>query len=67
MLCLSGFEAPQVMDAYHLVRQSKSLFNALPFDISPVNPSQLLQQEIRKHIANPQHISKLQLFHNLSG
>lgn len=69
MLCLSDFEVPRVMDAYHSARQSKRLFNALPFDISPVNPSQVLQQEIRKCFANPQHISKLQWFPsgNLSG
>lgn len=69
MLYLSGFEVPQVIDAYHSVRQSKSLFNALPFDISPVNPSQVFRQENRKCITNPQHISKLQLFpsSNLSG
>lgn len=68
-LYLPGFEVPQVIDAYHSVRQSKSLFNALPFDISPVNPSQVFRQENRKCIANPQHISKLQLFpsSNLSG
>lgn len=44
VLWLAGVEVPQETDAYHSVRQSKTLFNALPFVISPANPPQLVSQ-----------------------